>query len=440
MPPAEGMPAGAVVVLGVDGLDRVLLERMARDGDLPNFAQVMNEGVVTDMHVSQPLLSPRIWTTLASGYAPEVHGVLDWVKPQNQQQTRQPYRATDVAVERVWDAASQAGKQVLVSGWLMTTPVSEVSGVMLSDDVVLRGSLDMDPKNRPRRDPAVKDGWLAYPEARLEDVDDWMPGKAWLGDHPLAYQVSEYGTLLHPLIRDETHVRSLEMLGPALGAELSMVYLSGADQLSHQYWPFADPMGVAAMSADPGLRQQSGAGLMEMYPGKRKLPLSDGPTTQARLDEGARWVPDYYRYLDSVLARVMATLSVNGGTLIVCTDHGFRVGQRPVPVFADHKEPALLIGWGSRVRPDAKPRAEVSMGDLAPTLYALLGMPAAEDMEGRVLDDLFEVEALPVGPSRVRKVAGAIPGAPTDHPRQEQLEALGYIDKEGAPIPQPAPR
>jgi hypothetical protein len=429
-PPAGGLPAGAVVVLGVDGLDRVLLDRMVAAGQLPTFSKVMGEGVVADVRIDQPIISPRIWTSIASGYAPEVHGVLDWVRPDGR-----PYRAGDVAVERVWDAASAAGKTVLVSGWLMTTPVSEVSGVMLSDEVVLRGSMDMDPEFEPRRDPAVLDDWLAWPASRVDEVDDWTPGRGWLQGHALGYQVRAYGSSVHPLARDETHIRSLELLGPELGAQLSMVYVSGADQISHQYWPFTDPAGVTAMVAEPGLRRRAASALLDMHPGKRRVPLAAGPTTQAELDEGARWVPDYYRYLDSVLARVLSRVSAAGGTLLICSDHGFRVAERPVPLFADHRDRAVLIGWGAGVRRGAKPRAEVRMLDIAPTLYAMLGLAAAQDMPGRALDDLFELQVLPPVPSRVRHVAGAAPGAPTDHPRREQLEALGYIDAQGSPIP-----
>ena len=82
----------------------------------------------------------------------------------------------------------------------------------------------------------------------------------------------------------------------------------------------------------------------------------------------------------------------------------------------------------------------MTMLDVAPTLYAMLGIPAASDMQGRLLDDLFDVQALPPVPTRVRVVAGAVPGAPADHPRRSQLEALGYIDGQGAPIPQPGRR
>ena len=191
------------------------------------------------------------------------------------------------------------------------------------------------------------------------------------------------------------------------------------------------------MRADPGLRQRSATQLLQMHPGKRRVPLSDGPTSADQLAEGGRWIPDYYRYLDTALGRVMARFADGGGTLIICSDHGFRVGQQPVPMFADHRDPAVLIGCGKHVRAGQVPRAEVRMTDLAPTLYALLGLPAAADMPGRVLDDLFEVRPVPPVPTRVRKVAGAIPGAPSDHPRREQLEALGYIDAEGSPIPQP---
>lgn len=431
-PPSKSLPKASVVVLGVDGLDRVLLERLIGEGELPNFARVMDEGVVADMQVSQPILSPRIWTSIASGYAPEVHGVLDWVRPNGQ-----PYRAGDLRVERVWDAASAAGKTVLVSGWLMTTPVTQVNGVMLSDEIVLRGSLDSGEGMMRRRDPAILDAWLAWPESQLAQVQDWTPQGTWLESHALSYQVESYGADLHPLARDETHVRSLEALGPTLPADLSMVYLSGADQLSHQFWPFVDPRGVEAMTREPGLRQRSAAQLLKQQPGKRRVPLSDGPTTQADLDTGARWVVDYYRYLDQVLGRVLARLDKTQTTLLICSDHGFRLGNRPVPLFADHRGPALLIGWGAQARPGARARTDVTMLDIAPTLYAMLGIPAASDMRGRLLDDLFDVQALPPVPTRVRVVAGAVPGAPADHPRRSQLEALGYIDGQGAPIPQP---
>jgi predicted AlkP superfamily phosphohydrolase/phosphomutase len=318
--------------------------------------------------------------------------------------------------------------------------VTELNGVMLSDEIVLRGSLDMDPDLSPRRDPAVLDGWLAWPRSQLDQVEDWTPGRAWLRSQALGYQVEAYGAALHPLARDETHIRSLEVLGPALKADLSMVYISGADQLSHQFWPFVDPRGVAAMAADPGLRKRSATQLLQLHAGKRRVPLSDGPTSQEDLDTGARWIVDYYRYLDQVLARVLARLEKTQSTLLICSDHGFRVGDMPVPLFADHRDPALLIGWGARVRPGARARAEVTMLDIAPTLYAMLGIPAASDMRGRLLDDLFDLQALPPVPSRVRKVAGAVPGAPADHPRRSQLEALGYIDGQGTPIPQPGSR
>jgi hypothetical protein len=427
-----GTFSGKVIVLGIDGLDRRLIERMTRQGALPHFARLMREGVVTDMRVGQPILSPRIWTSIASGYAPEVHGITDWVRPDGA-----PFRASDVRVERVWDAASNAGQNVLVSGWLMTTPVSKVQGVMLSDELVLRGSLDMEPSFSPRRDPSVKDGWLAWPETRLKEAKEWIPSRSWSKAHALGYQNEVYDNLLHPLRRDETHLRSLEVLGRTLQPTLSMIYLSGADQLSHQYWPYADPQGVAAMKADPTLRQRSAEQLAQMHKGNRRVPLSEDPTSAEDLTEGARWVPDYYRYLDTLVGRVFSMVDGSKTTLIICSDHGFRTGDRPVPLFSDHRDPAILMAWGRQVRRGGRPQREVQMLDVAPTLYALLGLPAAQDMPGRVLTGLFDTHAIPPIASRVRSVPGAKSGTPSDHPRRQQLEALGYIDKEGVPIPQP---
>ena len=89
--PPTGTITRRVVVLGIDGLDRQLLERMAKRGDLPNFQRIQSEGIIADMGVGQPILSPRIWTTIASGYREEVHGITDWVRRDGT-----PFRAGDV--------------------------------------------------------------------------------------------------------------------------------------------------------------------------------------------------------------------------------------------------------------------------------------------------------------------------------------------------------
>jgi hypothetical protein len=79
------------------------------------------------------------------------------------------------------------------------------------------------------------------------------------------------------------------------------------------------------------------------------------------------------------------------------------------------------------------PKAHVL--DIAPTLLHLLGVPASEEMLGRVLTDALD-PALPPPLARVtsleeigrRRVVGETPVDPGgDAERLERLRALGYI-------------
>lgn len=433
-PPDGTVPPGAVVVLGIDGLDRQMLERMMDAGELPAFSRLTDEGVTADLRVDQPILSPRIWTTLASGYGAGTHGIVDWVRRDGS-----PYRASDIRTKRVWDVASEAQRTVLVAGWLMTTPVNPVHGVMLSDELVLRGSLDMFRGLTPGRDPAVEQSWLLSPAERWDDVQHWIPERRWAEDHALGWQVAEYGELLHPLLRDETQVRAFEASVGELQPELSMLYLSGADQLAHQYWPFSDPAGVRAMQGDPGMRQRSAEALLQQFQGKRRLPLSAQSTTADDLEEGARWMATYMVYLDSLLSRVMQRVDPHNATLIVCSDHGFQTRVQQNQLVTDHESPAVLLAWGADVRTDNPHPQPMHELDVAPSIYALLGLPAAQDMPGTAATSMFSVQ--PVPPVATHTTAAPLStSGPTDHPRRQQLEALGYIDGRGRPISQSAPR
>ena len=66
-------------MIGLDGLDWGLLDRLIAEGRCPTFARMKRDGAWGDIVSHQPVLSPLIWTSIATGRRPEVHGVLDFV-------------------------------------------------------------------------------------------------------------------------------------------------------------------------------------------------------------------------------------------------------------------------------------------------------------------------------------------------------------------------
>lgn len=85
-PPAPGAtarPAAAVgprlVILGFDGVDPQRLERLAREGRVPNVAKLGAAGYRGPLRSTNPPQSPVAWSAFATGLAAGEHGVFDFI-------------------------------------------------------------------------------------------------------------------------------------------------------------------------------------------------------------------------------------------------------------------------------------------------------------------------------------------------------------------------
>jgi predicted AlkP superfamily phosphohydrolase/phosphomutase len=64
-----------VIVLGLDGMDPQTVDTLMAEGKMPNFARMRREGTYGRLQSMHPLLSPVIWTTIATGKTPDQHGI-----------------------------------------------------------------------------------------------------------------------------------------------------------------------------------------------------------------------------------------------------------------------------------------------------------------------------------------------------------------------------
>lgn len=121
-----------VLVIGVDGASWNVLDPMLEAGELPNLSALAKRGFTADLATVEPVTSPVVWTSVATGRSPDVHGVKDFWK------TR-----LDVQVPTVYERLAQAGVPVGLYEVLMTWPPVElpggfvVPGWLRRDDVVL---------------------------------------------------------------------------------------------------------------------------------------------------------------------------------------------------------------------------------------------------------------------------------------------------------------
>lgn len=416
----EPEPGGRALVVGIDGATLRLLGPWLRDGSLPALAGIARAGVVGPLRSELPLLSPRLWTSIATGRPPSVHGVEGWVRRDADGGLRL-YGSSDRRVPALWNILSAAGRRVAVVNWLETHPPERLRGVMISDHAV-PGALDARlelagafaarqfPDARfPVRAPSPR-APLAEPvawEARLPELARAVEPLTGVGDpfqDPEAFPDAEARRTLAGVYRsDELVARVALAVDAELRPELLLVYLPGIDRISHLLWAGVE---------DPA-----------------RYPEAERPAPEQR-EAWRRALHAYYRFSDALLARLLEGFGAQD-LVLVLSDHGFEAGGRGGLPGAHDSARALdgvLLARGRGVRRGARVEG-ATLYDVVPSCLLWFGLPLARDMPGRPLPFLELPAAGAVASyddTPVDRVAEAPSGA--EEAILEHLRAVGYVD------------
>jgi len=393
-------PAGAetprVAIIGVDGCDWEKLGPLVESGRLPNFRRIMDRGAYGPLMSEPPLVSPRIWTTIATGKTADKHGIRDFVN-----EAGVPVNATMRSAAPVWDIVGSFGLPVGVVGWYVTWPVDEVNGFLLSDRLhsLLRGPVQMLQSlgDRPTNERLESFGKFTFDAGyKRYPRDDLRFQQNRIVDEPLRWGY----------LRDAIYSRMSTTLTPVYRPALSAVYLRGVDFVQHFFWKYADP---------------------EPFGG---VPEED-------ISAYGEVIDSYYIYTDTLLGRLLEALG-NDVNIIVVSDHGFKPRRDLDPdrpqLTGTHDVAGVIIASGPAFRA-AGPIDGATIFDITPTALAVMGLPVGEDMDGRVLTEIIRQEHMAVHPlSFVPSYEPAVGkereevGSTMDDSIREQLKSLGYIE------------
>ena len=123
-----------VLLIGIDGADMRIVDRLVGEGKLPNFARLKREGAWGPLRSVEPLLSPLVWTSIATGRRPQDHGVFDFVEITPDGEPT-PITSTRRLVPALWNLAGRYGRNAGFIGWYASYPAEEVRGFIVSDRV-----------------------------------------------------------------------------------------------------------------------------------------------------------------------------------------------------------------------------------------------------------------------------------------------------------------
>ena len=412
------VPAGAhVLVVGLDGADWEIIDPLLAAGRMPHLARLIREGVRAKLLTITPVLSPVVWTSIATGVEPFRHGILDFLTPV-QGGGSEPVSSRERLVPTVWEMLSDAGVPVGVTGWWATWPAGPVKGYVVTDRVAYQlfgyrsdvrsaegktwPSGIYDRVVRPR---IIEPSAIPWTEVeRYLDGERRRPEEFGPDERKL---LEEFRTLL---ASGKTYLDVALALRRETPVRFEAVYFEGTDTVGHLFMPYRPP----------------------------RLPS----VPEARFRSFDAMVDRYYETADAMLGRLLE--GREEWTVIVISDHGFASdATRPLTTdsrighgaAADwHRRFGILVMSGPEVRRGVR-LDEASIHDVAPTILALFGQPVPRSWPGRVLGRALAGEFLAEHPVAFRVSdpvrASAAPSAEGSTEEQEELraklESLGYL-------------
>jgi tetratricopeptide (TPR) repeat protein len=348
---------------------------------MPHLDRLVRQGVRARLRTIAPMLSPVLWTSMATGVVPQRHGILDFVTGTGRDGEQVPVSARQRRVKAFWNILSERGLTVGVAGWWATWPAEHVNGFIVSDRVAyqLLGVRPVEERNRDGKVfPASEDERVIAATVAPEAIGpaDLQPFLRLPAD-PAALPEKEsrlIDDLRTVIASGRTYTAATLALAGRRPPDLTAVYLEGTDTVAHLFMPYAPP---PLEGVDPGAQRRFG-----------------------------RAVDAYYEEADRLLGQLIDGL--DPATVVVLSDHGFRTGDnrprtdsRPgYGVAADwHRHYGIAVFSGPAFRRGTE-LDEVSLLDVAPTLLRLAGLPIGEDMDGRPMTEAFDPSWRSANPER----------------------------------------
>ncbi|TWT92451.1 Type I phosphodiesterase / nucleotide pyrophosphatase [Botrimarina colliarenosi] len=331
-----------ILLIGWDSVDWPAVDSLVAEGSMPAVGRFSSEGTLGKLSPVRPLVSPMLWTSLATGVRADKHGVLGhYDQPLSEGRLRRVSSDSRLCTA-IWNWTSEAGLSTHVIGWPATGSTESLLGAMVSGDCFDRGPVDewlgsCFPNHDPS--PAERDRL----EHALGIASEGVPSEAYNRGRARLLSVAVASGLpiasLEPLLGrlDALHAVACAMVGHLAGALTAVCYPSVAS------W----------------------------FPGAAEKELRDAAW---RLQD--TMLDDLSRLVDS--NTTIALVSPQSAPQ-VAEAKGRDAGSNP-----SNSGLGLIGLLGPAVKSGA-PLVGATVLDVAPTIAQLLGVPTSGNLDGRAL-------------------------------------------------------
>jgi hypothetical protein len=430
-----------VLVIGIDGATLDIVKPLIAAGKLPAFKRLINGGTCAKLRSQPPMLSPSLWTTIATGHNRDRHNITNFFpREQGNTQARTLVTTEDRKALALWNIVSEFKKTVGVCGWWVTWPAESILGNVASDRIAhgrwriwTNGPADRNLTFPPQMfnniwrlvvDPAnpPMDEIAELVELTPTEKTEMLGAKKPIVAHGLS--VFKFG-----YCAQRTYEKIALYMLERGQHDLNMVFLICVDPICHTFWHYYRPEQFTE-SVDPGKAARLG-----------------------------RLVTAMYEHNDRYITKLLSKIDRNT-VIIVVSDHGFQAsGQLPqktsevdyrflginrierlnqsvsVGMSGIHHIDGMFIASGAPIIQGATFKTQPSIIDIAPTVLALMGLPVGKDMAGRVLEEIIDPNFIKDHPIRyidsyekyIDRISIRTAEKVAEDEMLEYLRSLGYV-------------
>jgi predicted AlkP superfamily phosphohydrolase/phosphomutase/tetratricopeptide (TPR) repeat protein len=413
-----------VLLIGWDAADWKIIQPLLDAGKMPVLGRLIEYGISGKISTLQPILSPILWNSIATGKRADKHGILGFAEPTPNGAGIRPVSSTSRRAKALWNILSQNGLRSSVVNWFASYPAEPIAGTIFTN------RFTNDALN-PAGDLVPLPPSSVHPPELLQVAEDLRihPGEITLAQLLAFFDKSHLPDPADPRIsgfaRTLAQCASTNNAATWLAArddwDLLAVYFEAIDRIGHGFIEYHPPAMAHVSAEDAAIYGQV--------------------------------VNRMYCFHDRMLGHLL-DLAGPEATVLLLSDHGFysdhlrpavaehfrdpekKFGPEMNPV-SWHRPHGIFVAAGKSIKHDELIHG-ASLLDIAPTVLALLGVPVPDDMDGRVLTHIF---AEPVAPEHIASYEAPDPsdGMHREVPAEEsdpfaarqalqQLAELGYID------------
>ena len=379
---------------------------------MPNLERLIGQGVRGNLRSLSPMVSPMLWTSIATGKRPHKHGILGFTELSEDGKSVRPVTSLRRKSRAIWNILTLNALRSIVVGWWPSFPAEPINGVMVSNTFSVPAVSGAETEYIPKN--AIHPAKLTKPLSELRVRQDEI----------VASDLRFF--LQNTQLLDQSDTKRLSALSK-LVAECSTVQSIFTELIQDEEWNFA------AVYFD-GIDHFS-HGFMKYHPPK----IEAVPEREFSIFRNV--ISRAYMFHDAMLGNLISLAGPQANVMVI-SDHGFhpdhlRPSQRPLEPAgptSEHRDQGIFVASGPKFRAGSSVFG-ASILDVTPTILQLHGIGKSDDMDGRVLSEILCEKPI-AGPSSWDSQPGYAGqhddtvkvAVPTQETAMERLVQLGYIE------------